>query len=89
MREAVKFRQDTFGPKFGQSMVALAFMMIVMWVEPTLCGMKYPPTPGWFAKVGGHIWFDVSLFFLAWTSLQNALADKDDLGTMPAKAHFY
>ena len=56
--EAVKFRLSTFGPRVLQSLASLAFIVLVVWIEPTQCG----PTQcvmgeGWFAKIGGHFLF--------------------------------
>ena len=65
---AVKFRLSSTGPHVTASLASIAFMVFVMWVEPTMCDSLV-------AKIGGHIWFDVALFVMAWVVLQNAIAN--------------
>ena len=43
------------GPYFYQYIFLITLMNVVIWVEPLFCSK-------WFASIGGHIWFDVSLF---------------------------
>jgi hypothetical protein len=61
-------RLSLFGPYFNEYIVTCTLMIAVMWIEPTMCSEG-------FAEVGGHVWFDVSLFALMLVGILNANAN--------------
>ena len=79
IKQAVEYRNDFFGPVyFYQSLMTMILMVAVMLIEPTQCGSNYPPTMGWFAIIGGHFWFDVSLSCISLVYLLNALSESSN-----------
>mmetsp|Transcript_7132 Transcript_7132/g.17457 ORF Transcript_7132/g.17457 Transcript_7132/m.17457 type:complete len:390 (-) Transcript_7132:46-1215(-) len=92
-QKAVEYRNAFFGPKyFYQSLMTMILMVVVMLIEPTQCGSNYPPMMGWFAKLGGHWWFDVSLSFISSVYLLNALSEPAEVKkdtSIPTRQFFF
>ena len=92
-QKAIEYRNDFFGPKyFYQSLVTMILMVVVMLIEPTQCGSNYPPMMGWFAKIGGHWWFDVTLSLISSVYLLNALSESAEVKketSFPQRMFFY
>jgi len=62
-------RNMIFGPLFFTSLLTISLVILVMWIEPTMCD-------AWFSAAGGHIWFDVALIFMGLTAFANAILTK-------------
>jgi hypothetical protein len=78
--EDIDQRMNIFGPLFFPSMVTISLVILVMWIEPTMCD-------AWFSKAGGHVWFDVALILMGLTGFFNAILSP--AGKQGGKAFFY
>ncbi|MGK3754956.1 MAG: hypothetical protein ACI8RD_007265 [Bacillariaceae sp.] len=59
----VHSRLDKFnGPYFYAYVVAVTLMNAVIWIEPVFCSNG-------FANIGGHVWFDISLFAVTYVGI--------------------
>jgi hypothetical protein len=73
-------RMKIFGPLFFPMLAAISLVIVVMWIEPTMCS-------AWFSKAGGHVWFDVALILMGLTGFFNAILSPP--GMKGGKAFFY
>jgi hypothetical protein len=73
----VHTRLDRFlGPYFNQYVFLMTLMNVVIWIEPLFgsrplfCSFNLRPVfCSSFAKIGGHIWFDISLFMVMFLNI--------------------
>ena len=57
MDQVSRVRVDRL-PLFYWRLLTLSLVIVVVWAEPIFCD-------SWFARWGGHVWFDVALLLEA------------------------
>jgi hypothetical protein len=66
----IRARISLFGAYYYWNLVSTTLIVFTMWVEPTCCS-------SWYARAGGHFWFDVSLFFAMLVAIGNEKTERE------------
>jgi hypothetical protein len=66
----IRARISLFGAYFYSNIVSTTLIVFTMWVEPTCCS-------SWYARAGGHFWFDVSLFLVMLVAIGNEKMERE------------
>jgi hypothetical protein len=66
----IRARISLFGAYYYSNLASTTLIVFTMWVEPTCCS-------SWYARAGGHFWFDVSLFVAMLVAIVNEKTERE------------
>jgi hypothetical protein len=66
----IRARISLFGVYYYSNLASTTLIVFTMWVEPTCCS-------SWYARAGGHFWFDVSLFVAMLVAIVNEKTERE------------